>query len=72
MAANGTPSEVSPLLGDHESTTTLPADTSTDIERRGSAEQSKDAQPEGLPEVQKKFRYILPAISIGVCLPLLN
>ena len=81
MAADGDSSEISPLLGDRENVetngtinsvlasgrlTTDSADTSGDLERQESVDQSRAAQLEGLPEIQKNFKYILPAISIGV------
>ena len=37
-----------------------------DLERRDSVDESRAAQFQGLPEMQKKLKIILPAVAIGV------
>lgn len=81
MAPDRDASETSPLLGqphigsingkiDSEPVDTgLPtdsADAAGDLERRPSVDESRAAQFQGVPEIQKKLKYILPALSIGV------
>ena len=82
MATSRSPDETSPLLNhDQDSgkpvsrqgqlpvtsgTAVEPAEDSADLERRDSIDESRDAQFQGLPEIQKRMKYILPAISIGV------
>jgi hypothetical protein len=46
--------------------TTDSVDAPGDLERRGSVDESRAAQFQGAPEIQKKLSYILPALSIGV------
>ena len=42
------------------------ADASGDPECRQSVDQTRAAQFQGQPEIQQKFKYILPALLIGV------
>lgn len=83
MAPDGDASETSPLLSERQDRstngildsvpvdvglTTDTTDSSGDLERRKSVDESRAAQFEGAPDVQKKLKYILPALSIGVCI----
>src|SRR2546421_12778353 len=80
MAGNGEHTghtEISPLLGSHRndgaSKTVVPlpkgglrheADEAATINGSNAA---RESQFQGLPEAQKRLRYIVPAISVGVC-----
>ncbi|PGH32734.1 hypothetical protein GX50_04447 [[Emmonsia] crescens] len=67
------PSETSPLLGDNEDS--KPPTGQSIIEERdeeavgqNESDSAREAQFSGLPDAQKKLKYILPALSIGVFL----
>ncbi|OJD16219.1 hypothetical protein AJ78_03599 [Emergomyces pasteurianus Ep9510] len=67
------PSEASPLLGDNKDSEPPAGRTITetqDEEAVGGDEtdSAREAQFSGLPDAQKKLKYIVPAISIGVFL----
>ena len=82
MAPDGEPaSETSPLLGQTRNGSKINSNMSApvesgltpdsvdspgDLERRASVDESRAAQFQGAPEIQKKLSYILPALSIGV------
>jgi hypothetical protein len=80
-ASDSHPSETSPLLGPDGDfiapkavngtivNGTIPdgaAEVGSDLERRDSIDESRAAQFEGRPEIQKQLKYIIPAVSIGV------
>lgn len=82
MAPDRDASETSPLLGQAQNgsangktdsvaveggSPTDSANASADLERWKSVDEARDAQFKGAPEIQEKLKYILPAISIGVC-----
>ena len=73
----GSPTETSPLLKDPKKTVAQGAPNGTTgppapIEGDGSAAERQESdvgrqkQFEGIPEVRKRMKYILPAMSIGV------
>jgi hypothetical protein len=81
MAPDEDASETSPLLGQahngsadsniksapvESGLTTDSVDAPEALERRASVDESRAAQFQGAPEIQKKLSYILPALSIGV------
>jgi hypothetical protein len=72
-------SETSPLLGKSDTypkvvdgvlpNGTFPngaIDDANDEERQAEEDLDREGQFEGMPEVRKKLKYILPAVSIGV------
>lgn len=68
MAPERIPTETSPLLADSNGTASTGAivdrrDEESDDPRQAEAEQIK----EPFPDAQKQLKYIVPAISIGVC-----
>lgn len=68
MAPGRTHDETSPLLGDSNGTASNGAITHRDEEQPADIVQSTDEQAKDpFPEAGKQLRYILPAISIGVC-----
>jgi hypothetical protein len=82
MPSDEPPTETSPLLGHAQNGDVLRKvdsistdggiatdgiDASADLERRESLNASRAAQFQGAPEIQARMKYILPAISIGVC-----
>lgn len=82
MTPNARPSETSPLLTGQEngihkangvaengSIADIAPSISSDVERQSSRDTARDAQFTGLPEVRKRLKYIVPTLSIGVCLP---
>jgi hypothetical protein len=80
-SSDNSPTETSPLLGaDGDGVApkavivtiangTLPdgsAEIGAGLERRGSIDESRAAQFQGRPDIQKQLKYIIPAVSIGV------
>jgi hypothetical protein len=80
-ASDDHPSETSPLLGPGDNglapktvngtiaNGSLPddvAEVGSDLARHDSVDESRAAQFEGRPDIQKQLKYIIPAISIGV------
>lgn len=80
-ASDDRPSETSPLLGPKAdgfapkavngtiANGSIPddaAEVGPDLARHDSIDESRAAQFEGRPEIQKLLKYIVPAISIGV------
>ncbi|ERF75916.1 hypothetical protein EPUS_01282 [Endocarpon pusillum Z07020] len=83
MASDRDASEISPLLGKTGNgsiigridsvavdggLTTNAADITADVERRTSLDEGRTAQFQGSPEIQKKLKYIVPALSVGILL----
>lgn len=82
MASDRDVSETSPLLGSlnksstNDQNRTIAGDeglnpvtdesSERDLEQRLPADESRDAQFQGVPEIQQRLKYILPALSIGV------
>ncbi|KAK2810694.1 hypothetical protein FQN50_002737 [Emmonsiellopsis sp. PD_5] len=69
-SGNAEPSETSPLLGNGPKASPNPAISGGDEEAVGQneADSAREAQYSGLPEAQKKLKYIVPAVSIGIFL----
>lgn len=82
-ASNGTHSETSPLLraesnggisktlkGNIANSVVLEdsTDADADIERHDAVDESRAAQFEGRPDIRKRLKYILPAVSVGIFL----
>ena len=68
MAPERTHNETSPLLGNSNGTASNGAITHRDEEQPADIVQSTDEQAKDpFPDAGKQLRYILPAISIGVC-----
>ncbi|KAK2735654.1 hypothetical protein FQN55_002165 [Onygenales sp. PD_40] len=69
-SGNAEPSETSPLLGNGPKASPNPAILGGDEEAVGpnEADLAREAQYSGLPEAQKKLKYIVPAVSIGIFL----
>jgi len=69
MASERTHDETSPLLGDINSTVSTGAIPHRDEEQPRDSTQSADNQTkQPFPDAQKQLKYIVPAISIGVCM----
>lgn len=79
MPPEDVPTETSPLLGDSANGVVKSVDGflpdgpiangsahGQDEERREEVDGAREAQFEGMPEVRKNLKYILPAIAIGV------
>lgn len=68
MAPERDPSETSPLLANSNGVTTTGAIPDCRDEESGDPRQTGDEQvKQPFPDAQKQLKYIVPAISIGVC-----
>lgn len=69
MAPERTHDEFSPLLGDSNGTASTGAIPNRDEEQpRDSVQSTEDQAKEPFPDARKQLKYIVPAISIGVCI----
>lgn len=70
MASKQTPTETSPLLGEHNGTASIEAIANHNAES-GESRQVEEQGKEPFPDARKQLKYIVPAISIGVWIVLI-